>query len=239
MRLLQLTDLHLMGDVKDSPNNKIFQKVIRFLKENISRLNVDYIIVTGDISHDGSNSSYLFFLDEMKRSGVRFSFIHGNHDCHRTLDNLDKPDNYTDFDRISDSEWSVLNINSVVDGEDYGYIDDKNLNDFEQKLSIVKNKSIVFLHHHVIPVGTPIVDECKLKNSEVFLTICRKLKVNVIASGHAHTLFQRKIEDTLVTVSPAVCSQWLNGTIKPEYINNTGFSIINLDEIVHVETYFI
>ena len=91
----------------------------------------------------------------------------------------------------------------------------------------------------MIPVGTPLVDVCKLVNADDLLNIFHDSPVKFIGTGHAHTLFQRKIGNILVSVSPALCSQWENGTSTVNIVNNSGFSIISFDEKIFIETHFI
>lgn len=134
----------------------------------------------------------------------------------------------------------MLSIDSVVDNEDFGWVSNQALETLEEAIISSENKKIaIFLHHHPLPVGTPIVDSCMLNNAGELLSLCQRLNVKFIGSGHAHTLFQRKMGDTLVSVSPAICSQWKNGTSEVSSIDNTAFSVITFDEHIHVEPWFI
>lgn len=243
MRLLQMTDLHLLDETeeKSGENNNNFLKVINFLKNNLLYFKIDHIVITGDISHDGSKSSYDYFFYCINQLDFPFSFLHGNHDNIETLDlSKNKAANNREFNEISDIKWKILSVDSVVRGKDHGYIKTDSLAALDKQLCALKEYKIaIFLHHHVLPVGTPLVDKCKLLNYEEFLTICGSYNVKFIGTGHAHILFQRKKNDILISVSPAVCSQWENGTRTVKYVNNSGFSIISFDNNIHVETYFI
>ena len=84
-----------------------------------------------------------------------------------------------------------------------------------------------------------LVDVGNLMNSEDLFDICHDGPVKFIGTGHAHTLFLRKIDNILVSVSPAICSQWENGTSTVSIVNNSGFNIISLNERVFIETHFI
>ena len=99
-----------------------------------------------------------------------------------------------DINSFEDDEWRLLSIDSVVDNEDFGRISTQSLDMLEKAIVASGNKKVaVFLHHHPIPVGTPIVDSCMLNNAEELLSLCQRLNVKFIGSGHAHTLFQRKL----------------------------------------------
>lgn len=239
MRLLQITDLHLT-DKKKCENNRNFKRLIEFIKNNIEKLNFEHVIVTGDISHDGNRESYDLFFSEMDNIGKKFSFFHGNHDNLGELNSFRGTiSNAVEFETLHDNKWSVLSVESVVKGKDYGFIEKPALADLEKKLTDLKNNIAIFLHHHVIPVGTPIVDECRLVNADEFMNICLRYNVKLIGTGHAHTLFQQKVGDILISVSPASCSQWRNGTQSIDFVRNSGFSILSLGDYIHIENYLI
>ncbi|AQT55474.1 TPA: metallophosphoesterase [Serratia marcescens] len=243
MRIIQITDTHIYSDdnkfgLKHLSNLKY---IVDFIESNDEQINADLIMVTGDISHDGGEASYERFFKTMCDVSLPFYVIPGNHDNKQVLHYVsDKYDCGLNVNSFGDKDWRILSVDSVVDNEDYGFIKNKELVDFEKEVLASRSKKIaVFLHHHPIQVGTPIVDNCMLKNASEFLDICQRLNVSFIGSGHAHTLFQRKIGDTLVSVSPAACSQWKNGTKEVCFIENSAFSVVNLGEHVHVAPWFI
>lgn len=245
MRLLQISDIHLLSNKDECllsvPVYTKFSNTMNFILENKKRLSIDFIIVTGDISHDGSLSSYDLFFDWMERLKLPFSFIPGNHDNKKVLLNLnDRVSCFSDLGSLGGDDWCFLSIDSVVDGEDFGVINHDALSKFEVLLKKDPfRKKALFLHHHLLHVGTPLVDVCNLKNANELLSLCNKYGVKFIGSGHAHTPFQAKINDVIISVSPAICFQWENGTEDVSIFNASGFNIISFDEYVHIETYFI
>lgn len=243
MRILQITDTHIYsdGNIIGLKHYYNFKYIIDFIESNHEQINADLIMVTGDISHDGGEASYDKFFKAMSHVSLPVYFIPGNHDNKQNLHYVsEKYDRGLSVNSFCDKDWRILSVDSVVDNEDYGFIKKKDLVDFEKEVLASQSKKIaVFLHHHPIQVGTPIVDDCMLMNASEFLDICQRLNVGFIGSGHAHTLFQRKIGDTLVSVSPAACSQWNNGTKEVSFIDNSAFSVVNLGEHVHVTPWFI
>lgn len=243
MKVIQISDIHIMPNESALASKHLanFERVIDFINSNADKINADLIIVTGDISHDGDVPSYERFFEVMNRVSLPFYLFPGNHDNKKNLQDaaLRQGGNY-DINSFEDDEWRMLSIDSVVDNEDFGMVSKQALETLEQSIISSKNRKIaVFLHHHPIPVGTPIVDSCMLNNADELLNLCQRLNVKFIGSGHAHTLFQRKVGETLVSVSPAVCSQWKNGTNTVSSIDNCAFSVVTLDVHVHVEPWFI
>ncbi len=244
MRILHITDPHLFSD-ESSVQAKIhydgFINFISYFNENRKIFNVDRIIVTGDISHDGGTLSYELFFKNMDRLSLPYAVLPGNHDDVGNLyAAMEIAKNAVTVEQLSNASWALFGLNSVVPGEDYGIIHNDTLYKLRENLKNTTCENIaIFLHHHLIPVGTPLVDVCKLVNADDLLNIFHDSPVKFIGTGHAHTLFQRKIGNILVSVSPALCSQWENGTSTVNIVNNSGFSIISFDEKIFIETHFI
>jgi Predicted phosphohydrolases len=243
MKVIQISDIHIMPNESALASKHLanFDRAIDFINANADKINADLIIVTGDISHDGDIPSYERFFKIMNRTSLPFYFFPGNHDNKKNLDDAaHKQGGNYDINSFEDDEWRMLSIDSVVDKEDFGRVSTHALDTLEKAIAASGNKKVaVFLHHHPIPVGTPIVDSCMLNNAEELLSLCQRLNVKFIGSGHAHTLFQRKLGETLISVSPAICSQWKNGTSDVSSIDNSAFSVITFDEHIHVEPWFI
>ncbi|SMG55555.1 metallophosphoesterase family protein [Cedecea sp. NFIX57] len=243
MRIIQLSDIHLFSDEGELTtihfNN--FNRVVDFIIDNKHALNADFIIVTGDISHDGGLPSYDVFFNLMAKIGLPFYYLPGNHDNSINLCSSGvKHGAVSDTSLVYDEDWVVITIDSIFENEDFGFISNNSLRDLEHAANSAGGKNIaLFMHHHLIPVGTPIVDDCMLRNASDVLELCLRLNIKFIGSGHAHTLFQRKIESALVSVCPAICSQWLNGTKEVNVVKNSGFNIVSLDDNIHIETWLI
>ncbi|ATF95444.1 3',5'-cyclic adenosine monophosphate phosphodiesterase CpdA [Cedecea neteri] len=245
MRILQLTDIHLFSDTSSAAaikNRASFDSVVSYIISHRDLLNVDGIVVSGDISHDGSVESYRYFFSKMELLDIPYAYLLGNHDsaehvllAHQQHGGINNVDAF----QLSDSQWRILFVNSVVKGDDYGLISPQELNQLESQLSDSDRKTAVFLHHHLLPVGTPLVDECLLLNGHELLSVCRRNGVRFIGSGHAHTLFQRKTGDILLSVSPAVCHQWENGATSVKIVENSGFSVISLADRPVIKTFII
>lgn len=240
MRILQLTDIHLSSQNNDQYDYN-FTAIINFIKQRKTVLNIDGIIVTGDISHEGQASSYRFFFNGIESVDLPYSIIPGNHDDHEILQSCSSGcKRLKNIQTFSNSTWCLYSLDTVVRGEDYGTISESEILRLTAFLRTIKDQKIaLFMHHHILSVGTPLVDCCKLLNPEVLLRLCRDYPIHFLGTGHAHTLSQQKIGHTLISVAPAVSSQWVNGTSEVKNITASGFNIISLTDSVYTETYFI
>ena len=240
MRILQLTDLHLSSKNNSLYDNS-FTTAISFINQRKAELKIDFIVVTGDISHEGQASSYRFFFDEMDKLDLPYSIMAGNHDNNETLQACSSGRNrLRGVESFSNSAWLLYSLDTVVTGEDSGAIADSEILRLTTLLATAQDQKIaLFMHHHPLSVGTPLVDSCKLLNPEALLKLCQDYPIHFLGTGHAHTLSQQKLGHTLISVAPAISSQWVNGTSEVNNIIASGFNIISLTDRVHTETHFI
>ena len=243
MRILQLTDIHLSSNncTESEVNHQNYIAVIDFIIKNKNTLRFDAIVVTCDISHDGSSLSYERFFHEIERVNSPYAITPGNHDNPTNmLNDSTKKDNLLPIESIFNEQWALFSLDTVVTGENYGIISTEKLQELENKVQKTPQKNIaIFLHHHIFPVGTPLVDICNIQNPSDFIEFCQRYPIKFVGSGHAHTLFQQKKGNVLFSVSPAVCSQWINGTHEVRFADTHGFSVISLNEPTYIETFFI
>jgi len=245
MRILQMSDIYLAADKSENLFDvnvyQVFNSVIDYICKNQKQLNIDALVVTGNISRDGSSEAYQYFYSAMDRLALPYFALAGNQDNKiRMHEQALTAKNLHSLDKIAAGKWAFLEINSLVRNEDFGFIDNSELAELEDKIRKNRDKDIaIFLHHHPLPVGTPIVDICNLINGDALLKLCDDYAVRYIGCGHAHTVSIAKRNNISIAVSPAICFQWQNGTHRAANIKSSGFNIISFSENLHIETYFI
>ncbi|AOM41502.1 metallophosphoesterase family protein [Xenorhabdus hominickii] len=235
MKAIQLTDIHLTRNREQ----KIFDinpyDNFDFVCEEIHRIinitEIELIIVSGDITNDGDVYAYRYFLNKMESLKKPYIAILGNHDLKSNFDialTEEKRKYIINSQEYNNKDWHIMSVDTVVEGEDYGFISKNNLYELESKIIENRNFNIaIFMHHHVMPVGTPLVDSCMLNNAKTLLELCEEYQVNFIGCGHAHTS-RTWYHNTMTTcVAPAVSFQWLSGTDTVTISKGFGFNIIN------------
>ena len=89
MNIVQITDLHIVKDKEGKINNfNTFQaasEVVRHVAKH--QKNIDYLILTGDISDDGTPESYENLREILSPVEHKVLFIPGNHDSLENLNN--------------------------------------------------------------------------------------------------------------------------------------------------------
>ncbi|PHM50803.1 metallophosphoesterase family protein [Xenorhabdus miraniensis] len=235
MKVIHLTDIHLTR----SREQKIFDvnpyDNFDFVCEEILRIKsiieIELIIVSGDISNDGEVDSYRYFLNKMESLNLPYLAILGNHDLKNNFDIAlaeEKSKYIINSNEYNNRIWHFISVDTVVAGEDHGLISKDTLIELERKIIANSHYNIaLFMHHHAIPVGIPIVDNCMLNNGKELLKLCEKYKVKFIGSGHAHTSRIWHHNTMTTCVAPAVVFQWLPGTETVKISKGFGFNVID------------
>ncbi|MBD2783125.1 metallophosphoesterase [Xenorhabdus sp. DI] len=235
MKVIHLSDIHLtrnrdqkLFDVNPYENfDFVCEEILR-----IKNLNeIALIIVSGDIANDGDVEAYRYFLQKMESLRTPYIAILGNHDLKENF-NIALTEKINQFmihsRQYKNNIWRVISVDTVVEGEDFGFISKDNLAELEKEIVNSSDFNIaIFMHHHAIPVGTPIVDNCMLNNGKTLLDLCEKYKVKFIGSGHAHTSRIWHHNTMTTSVAPAVVFQWLPGIETVKISKGFGFNIID------------
>lgn len=242
MKIIHLTDLHLTENRNTTLFNVNTYDNFDFVCAEISRIQtlmkIELMVVSGDIASDGDVNAYIYFLTKMNGLNTPYFAIAGNHDVenHFNIALAEvKAENIITTHEYNADDWYITSVDTPVSGEDHGYITQENLAALEEKLATHSNKNIaLFMHHHPVPVGTPIVDNCMLTNASALLEICKKHTVRFIGSGHAHTPRTWHSNALTISVAPAISSQWLAGTKSVKISKGMGFNIIELSSDVAI-----
>ena len=142
--IIQITDPHLTRhkntEIKSCKTNSSFERV---LQNVVSNEQIDFIIVSGDISDDGSRESYQFYKNTLESLKKPFVSIPGNHD---NKDNF-KLVFQKDFPNISciplSDEWGLITLDSSVDDEEGGALTDKQINTARDLIEASLHKNLI------------------------------------------------------------------------------------------------
>ncbi len=209
--LVQISDTHLGADpgydLRGVNTRDSLQAVINAAT---GHLNVaDHIIVTGDISHDETAASYAMIRDKLSAFDGQKSWLPGNHDnlkvLHEVFANAEWPG------LVKLGGWCLIGLNSLVAGQEGGYLDDAQLQELATRLDDNKSQpTVVALHHPPISIQSPWMDNISLKNQRAFQEILSQhQQVRAVIFGHAHQEFDVLSDGIRWLCCPSTCLQFL------------------------------
>ncbi len=229
-KIIQITDTHLFKNNETKMFEVSCNHNFDFVIEKISdsELNdTDAIFLTGDLSQDESAESYYYLRKKIEKLGKPVYWIPGNHDSVETMENIFSQT--TLFQRgmkLSTQFWDFIFINSKTDKRDDGFVSSLELKRLAHELKLEKkNNKAIIMHHHPMPVNTPLIDNYILENRDDFWKVINDFKVDLIICGHVHHDYTLNFNKTYIETSPATCLQWKKGTSELASEKKVGYKI--------------
>lgn len=212
LRIIQLSDLHLDENPKfellgvNTKNS--LQAVIDALKQKEKI--ADVILLTGDLSQNGSAKSYQYIADMLSVLKAPVYYVAGNHDSITVMNKVYPRGAVKNDKHLVFTSWQLILLNSQQFGKVYGYIDHEQLEFLEKSLRTHPDKkTLIVLHHHPIPIGCRWLDHLGLSNSHDFWAILTRYpSVKVIIYGHVHQESEQIKQGITCYSAPATCIQF-------------------------------
>lgn len=169
--IVQLSDLHLT--LAEDSNTANFDRVIADLADCDRQ--IDLVVVTGDLVQTIDDRLYEQIFAKLDKLGLPYVCIAGNHDvtqeldCHlpfeqrRHVAMLPHP-RLVDRHVVTTPHWQLLFCNSAVAGQIAGAFSPEALRWLAKQLTATDKPSILFCHHHVLPLDSAWLDGHIAKN---------------------------------------------------------------------------
>lgn len=227
IRVLQLTDLHLLGD-KSSYFLKIntfdtLQAVLQDIKNRslIAGANIplhpDILVVSGDISQDYSIDSYELAKTITASFNCPTFIIPGNHDEPKLFKNfLNSSKNISTDKKINCNNWRLIFLNTQIPGKVAGSINCDEMSFLEEQLEADEiTPTLIFLHHHVLPIDCAWLNVINLLNYKDFLDrIEKKKNIKLVVCGHIHQEVEAMYSNIHFVATPSTCFQFKTNSAK-------------------------
>ena len=189
IRLLQLTDTHLVGDplgeMRGVRTLETLRKVLRGAAAYLEA--ADAVLLTGDIVHDDPDG-YAWVRHELGSLAKPVLCIPGNHDDPQLLrDALSEPP-FRHLGHHDLGAWRIVLLDSTLPGEAAGELPATELARLEAALGPDSPPhALVVLHHQPLPVGSAGLDSVGLRNSAALQRMIAGLPtVRALLGGHVH-----------------------------------------------------
>ena len=214
MEIVQITDLHITRDIGNIKNNckpyLTLSNTLKHIKEHYPQ--VKDIVITGDLSNDYSQESYVVIKDLLKIYAFDIFILPGNHD---SLDCIQAIcDNQISTKSIDLRPFNILtyNFDTHVPGKINGHLKSTQIDELKNKLNSNASidKIIIFTHHPVAKINSKWIDKHICENSDELLELMlsHDNKEFKIFSGHVHQEFDYKKNNIEFFTTPSTCYQF-------------------------------
>lgn len=210
-RIVQISDIHLFDDSEKSllgiKTQESFDTVINLLK---AEQKPDIFILSGDLSQDGSISSYTRVADKLKDFALPTYYVLGNHDDAKVIKETYPLENITHHRHIVLKDWHIILLNSQNVGAVDGSLDRGQLNFMQLCLQMYpEHHAIIVFHHHPVPVGSIWLDKLGLTNADELWALMKNFpKVHTILFGHVHQEHEGIKNGIQYFSAPSTCFQF-------------------------------
>lgn len=213
-RVVQVTDSHLFGDPRGTllgiPTLASFRLVVEEIFEHLAP--VDALVLTGDLSQDGTRESYELLRDVIGDFRVPTLCLPGNHDDVAVMREVLSDGQFSCGPLAKIGNWQMLLLNSAVSGHEHGELSDEEFQTLNAALA-GGAPTMIFLHHPPVAVGSRWLDTMGLRNGQQFRETLRGHENGrAVVFGHAHQEFQIDEGTRILCCAPSTCLQFKPGT---------------------------
>lgn len=231
IRLLTLSDSHLF----ESEDTTLFEVNTFHSLELIAReirqgnRQYDLMVVTGDISEDGTKRSYNHFHRLTNGLAENTVWFQGNHDEFSNVpEALAKKYIFKSWHM---DEWGFIFLDTKINGRDAGALFNSELQRLKSFLFEYTEKHVlIFMHHQPVDVGSQFIDELGLENkAEFWALVSRHKNIRAILYGHVHQVFDQKHNGVRIISNPSTSMQFTPFSKELDFDAHThGYRTINL-----------
>lgn len=212
IQFIQITDTHLLeteqGHLLGLETQYSLDCVLKTVQSE--NTDIDFFVVSGDLSQDGSLSSYQRLKDSLAPFKVPSFWFAGNHDEMSNMKTVSQGTEHLE-NIIRTPHWQLVLLNSQVEGAVFGNLADDQLELLERALAERPDlHTLVSLHHHPIAMESGWMDKIGVKNGEKLMAIARQhSNVKCILWGHVHQDSDRLVDGIRMLSTPSTCVQFL------------------------------
>lgn len=226
--ILQITDIHFRekvdGTIYGVETQSLFERTLEQIQDELKNnvgshdaRQVDILLVTGDISQDGSAESYRRFHEKIACIDSPTYFLQGNHDYVKPMieqfgQQHVAPCVLPQTD-IKPSPWQIILLNSSVENQVGGHFGKEQLDFLEQALEgDSESPTMLCFHHHPMLIDSEWLDKQVIDDAQDFFNIVDRFNnIKLCIYGHVHQDRLTIRKQLPFYASPSTCVQF-----KPE-----------------------
>lgn len=198
--ILHLSDTHITSS--SHFNKTAFLKAV----DQINKLNVDYVLHTGDVTEEGTREDYKLAKQLLSRIKKDVIYILGNHDARNV--GYELFEKYIGPSRpvFVDDRVLIAGFDSTIPDRDEGRFGARTLLELKKLLreeGESKTKIVAF-HHHLLPIPKAGRERSMIVDAGDVLEAILDYNVDLVLNGHRHTSNIFKVEDLMVVNSGTI-----------------------------------
>jgi Icc protein len=229
MRLIHISDIHLTKDGHDIWGVNVLEHFCKAIQKIKSMDSIDAIVVSGDLSDDGSRWSYEYIDRAFAGIGIPTFCCPGNHDNLEEFYHDYAPSFYKTHEIFQLGSWTFIMLNSAVSGMSKGLFNPKILS----KLIQSNNEHIAIILHHPPIEQAGWLNRKLLENRNEFNDLILQAgNVRLVLYGHTHYHTNNIVDG--ITYSSASSIGFAFHPSLPKFeiaYGKESFSLITLDGI--------
>ena len=215
LQVIQITDMHLGKEAQSSLLGMNTRQSLDSVLELVHRNhpNPDAVLVTGDISQDGTVEAYRYFETQMRGFDCPVFWFAGNHDKWPAM--LEVVGGTSALERVFNAgPWQLVFLDSAVPDKVYGFLPGRELNLLNEALTAAPDRfALVCFHHHPIDTDCRWLNAIGLRNRDaLFATLDRHPQVRGVLWGHVHQEMDQQRAGVRLLATPSTCVQFEPGS---------------------------
>ena len=211
LSVLQITDTHLGASAASRLAGVNTHQSLAAVLAAVRRAGeADLLLLTGDLSDDGSPQAYQALDSQLVSLGVSQAWLPGNHDDRACME-ATVPERMVHT--IAAGNWGIILLNSQIPGAVGGALAAGEINRLAAFLADPAHDFIlVCVHHHPLPIASRWLDEQRIANADELLgLIDRCPRVRGLIWGHIHQVYDAWRGSVRLLGAPSTCVQFAPG----------------------------
>jgi len=218
MRVIQITDPHVVAPPKKVSSRidsaLMLQEAVSRIKADMPKIGpVDAVLITGDISDDGSAESYALFRDLIGPLDLPYFVIPGNHDKREPMRSAFANQGYVPT--CGRLNWSInlkgvhlIGLDTLVEGQGGGILETDTLEFLAHALADAGHDPVLLaMHHPPFASGIQFMDSVGLAGIDLLTEVVNASKADIrIVCGHVHSMMAGAVGRVNAFSGPATCS---------------------------------
>ncbi len=216
LRIIQVSDCHVSSDPRADYRGENADRNLADLLPAMRAWQPDLVLLTGDISEDGSAASYGRVTALLGTLEAPLLALPGNHDLPDVMKRFFPQGPWDGLYQQVMKNWQLVLLDSTEQNRIGGLILQQELDQLDRCLSS-SNAAFTFvaLHHQPVPVNSAWIDRYALEDPESFFKVLdRNPRVRCVVWGHVHQEFQSMRGGVHLLGSPSTVANSLKETLR-------------------------